>query len=95
MDSRAPILSVKTSALLLAMTSHFGIPLLMQPVIVIEKSALTGSQIIIEASRKKLDEATMRRIKSVPLCEERWSISHPVIYIIEPSMVQVSQPIFK
>ena len=72
------------------MAPRFCIPLQTQPVLVIEKSALTGPEIIKEAFRRKFDEAAVARIKSKPLCEDRWSISNPVIYVIEPAVVQVS-----
>ena len=61
-----------------------------QPLFVIEFSSMSEKEIYECARKKKLAAATMKRIKHQEICVERYKISKPKIYVLHPSLVQVS-----
>ena len=62
--------------------------LALQPVFVIEFPELTEHAILSKATERRVSQKVYERIKNAPICSERFEISQPVIYLLEPSETQ-------
>ena len=63
--------------------------LLLQPWFVVERTALSDAEILVEARKRRLSDDVIDKIRVKGVCTERFAISKPVLYMLEPCETQV------